>query len=71
MPLDLKKISFSFQASNERDRVKKLLQQFEKEFKSLYKIATGNVINENFDIEKALVNLENDPKFSEVRKIPY
>jgi hypothetical protein len=71
MPLDLKKISFSFQASNERDYVKKLLQQFEKECKSLYKTATGNVINENFDIEKALVDLENDPKFSEVRKIPY
>ena len=71
MAFDLKKISFHFEAPNERDYVKKLLQQIEKEYKSIYKIATGDSIKENFDIEKALTDLENDPKFSEVRKIPY
>ena len=71
MAFDLKKISFHFEAPNERDYVKKLLQQIEKEYKSIYKIATGDSIKENFDIEKALTDLENDPKFSEVRKIHY
>ena len=50
MAFDLKKISFHFEAPNERDYVKKLLQQIEKEYKSIYKIATGDSIKENFDI---------------------
>ena len=52
MAFDLKKISFHFEAPNERDYVKKLLQQIEKEYKSIYKIATGDSIKENFDIER-------------------
>lgn len=69
MPLNLNEIHF--EPVNERDRVINIFKQAEKLIKSAYKTTTGHVINEEFDIEKALVALENEPKFSEVMKTPY
>ena len=69
MPFDLTKISL--EPTNERDHFIKVFKQADKLMKSNCKSITGHAINEEFDIEKALVALENDPKYSEVMKIPY
>ena len=69
MPLNLDEIHF--EPVNERDRVINIFKQAEKLIKSAFKTTTGHAINKEFDIEKALVALENDPKYSEVMKIPY